>query len=175
MKGMATSNGQGRAGLLVSCGFMWAFRVSLPQSALALGVLRGCLGFLQTSTYQAVLTTDGNLSFALLLYQDGGMRWDYTKLAAGNVLIGFSRCCAHVWLRFGPAGISLSTMLGTSEMLSPGEPSSYPQNNPVLFKPSLLHHSSSHPNSSMGSRGRLHWEGDPKSFLSTQRRWLCPK
>ncbi|GAB0193616.1 mucin-4 [Grus japonensis] len=44
----------------------------------------------QTSTYQAVLTTDGNLSFALLLYQDGGMRWDYTKLAAGNVLIGFS-------------------------------------------------------------------------------------
>ncbi|XP_064522242.1 mucin-4 isoform X2 [Pseudopipra pipra] len=44
----------------------------------------------QTSTYQAVLTTDGNYSFALLLYQDGGMRWDYTKLAAGNVLIGFS-------------------------------------------------------------------------------------
>ncbi|KFR00588.1 Mucin-4, partial [Nipponia nippon] len=43
-----------------------------------------------TSTYQAVLTTDGNRSFALLLYQDGGMRWDYTKLAAGNVLIGFS-------------------------------------------------------------------------------------
>ncbi|KAF4796041.1 mucin 4, cell surface associated [Turdus rufiventris] len=44
----------------------------------------------QTSTYQAVLTTDGNRSFALLLYQDGGMRWDYTKLAAANVLIGFS-------------------------------------------------------------------------------------
>ncbi|XP_056214848.1 mucin-4 [Falco biarmicus] len=44
----------------------------------------------QTSTYQAVLTTDGNRSFALLLYQDGGMRWDYSKLAAGNVLIGFS-------------------------------------------------------------------------------------
>ncbi|KAJ7421252.1 hypothetical protein BTVI_19094 [Pitangus sulphuratus] len=44
----------------------------------------------QTSTYQAVLTTDGNYSFALLLYQDSGMRWDYTKLAAGNVLIGFS-------------------------------------------------------------------------------------
>ncbi|XP_053930529.1 mucin-4 isoform X3 [Cuculus canorus] len=44
----------------------------------------------QTSTYQAVLTTDGNHSFALLLYQDGGMRWDYTELAAGNVLIGFS-------------------------------------------------------------------------------------
>ncbi|XP_066182017.1 mucin-4 [Sylvia atricapilla] len=44
----------------------------------------------QTSTYQAVLTTDGIRSFALLLYQDGGMRWDYTKLAAANVLIGFS-------------------------------------------------------------------------------------
>ncbi|KAM9544223.1 mucin-4 isoform 1-T1 [Guaruba guarouba] len=44
----------------------------------------------QTSTYQAVLTTDGNRSFTLLLYQDGGMRWDYTKLAADNVLIGFS-------------------------------------------------------------------------------------
>ncbi|CAM9328463.1 unnamed protein product [Bubo scandiacus] len=44
----------------------------------------------QTSTYQAVLTTDGNRSFALLLYQDSGMRWDYAKLAAGNVLIGFS-------------------------------------------------------------------------------------
>ncbi|OWK62249.1 Mucin-4 [Lonchura striata] len=44
----------------------------------------------QTSTYQAVLTTDGNCSFALLLYQDGGMRWDYTRLAAANVLIGFS-------------------------------------------------------------------------------------
>nr|XP_009929544.1 PREDICTED: mucin-4 [Opisthocomus hoazin] len=44
----------------------------------------------QTSTYQVILTTDGNRSFALLLYQDGGMRWDYTKLAASNVLIGFS-------------------------------------------------------------------------------------
>lgn len=59
-------------------------------------MLRGCLGFLQTNTYQAVLTTDGNRSFALLLYQDGGMRWDYTKLAAANVLIGFSRCCTSV-------------------------------------------------------------------------------
>ncbi|NWH74563.1 MUC4 protein, partial [Piaya cayana] len=47
-------------------------------------------GDTQTSTYQAVLTTDGNCSFALLLYEDGGMRWDYTELAAGNVLIGFT-------------------------------------------------------------------------------------
>ncbi|KAF2976181.1 hypothetical protein EK904_010212, partial [Melospiza melodia maxima] len=45
----------------------------------------------QTSTYQAVLSTDGSRSFALLLYQDGGMRWDYSRLAAANVLIGFSR------------------------------------------------------------------------------------
>ncbi|XP_039930418.1 mucin-4 [Hirundo rustica] len=44
----------------------------------------------QTSTYQAVLTTDGIRSFALLLYQDRGMRWDYTKLAAANVLMGFT-------------------------------------------------------------------------------------
>ncbi|XP_061862007.1 mucin-4-like [Colius striatus] len=44
----------------------------------------------ETNTYQAVLTTDGTRSFALLLYQDGGMRWDYTRLAADNVLIGFS-------------------------------------------------------------------------------------
>lgn len=69
-------------------------------------VLRGCLVFPQTSTYQAILTTDGNRSFTLLLYQDGRMRWDYTKLAADNVLIGFSRCCAHMWLCFEGAGIS---------------------------------------------------------------------
>uniref|UniRef100_A0A8C3MIF9 Uncharacterized protein n=1 Tax=Geospiza parvula TaxID=87175 RepID=A0A8C3MIF9_GEOPR len=41
-------------------------------------------------TYQAVLSTDGSRSFALLLYQDGGMRWDYSRLPAANVLIGFS-------------------------------------------------------------------------------------
>ncbi|POI24989.1 hypothetical protein CIB84_011262 [Bambusicola thoracicus] len=44
----------------------------------------------QTNTYQAVLSTDGSRSFALLLYQDGGMRWDYTRLAARDALIGFS-------------------------------------------------------------------------------------
>ncbi|NXK54783.1 MUC4 protein, partial [Chauna torquata] len=44
----------------------------------------------QTNTYQAVLSTDGSQSFALLLYQDGGMRWDYAGLAARDVLIGFS-------------------------------------------------------------------------------------
>ncbi|OXB75646.1 UNVERIFIED_CONTAM: hypothetical protein H355_001290 [Colinus virginianus] len=44
----------------------------------------------QTNTYQAVLSTDGSRSFALLLYQDGGMRWDYAGLAARDALIGFS-------------------------------------------------------------------------------------
>ncbi|NXC47738.1 MUC4 protein, partial [Penelope pileata] len=44
----------------------------------------------QTNTFQAVLSTDGSRSFALLLYQDGGMRWDYTGLAARDALIGFS-------------------------------------------------------------------------------------
>lgn len=138
-------------------------------------MLRGCLGFLQTSTYQVVLTTDGNRSFALLLYQDGGMRWDYTKLAVGNVSIGFSRCCAHVWLCSGAAGISPSTMLGPSEMLSPEEPSSHAQSNPVPFKPSLLQTAAvPTPAALQGAEG-LCWEGDPKPPLSTQRRWLCPK
>ncbi|NWQ83671.1 MUC4 protein, partial [Columbina picui] len=44
----------------------------------------------RTNTYQAVLSTDGNRSFALLLYEDGRMQWDYTELAADNVLMGFS-------------------------------------------------------------------------------------
>lgn len=45
----------------------------------------------QTITYQAVLTTDGFRSYILMLYQEGGMRWDYTRLAATNVLIGYTR------------------------------------------------------------------------------------
>ncbi|XP_009998688.1 PREDICTED: mucin-4-like [Chaetura pelagica] len=44
----------------------------------------------RTSTYQAVLTTDGFRSYVLMLYQEGGMRWDYTRLAATNVLIGYT-------------------------------------------------------------------------------------
>ncbi|XP_068020177.1 mucin-4-like isoform X2 [Melanerpes formicivorus] len=44
----------------------------------------------RTITYQAVLTTDGFRSYILMLYQDGGMQWDYTKLAATNVLIGYT-------------------------------------------------------------------------------------
>ncbi|XP_062485013.1 mucin-4-like isoform X1 [Pezoporus occidentalis] len=44
----------------------------------------------RTITYQAVLTTDGFRSYVLMLYQDGGMQWDYTRLAATNVLIGYT-------------------------------------------------------------------------------------
>lgn len=101
-------------------------------------MLRGCLGFLQTNTYQAILTTDGNRSYALLLYQDGGMRWDYAKLAAANVLIGFSRCCPHVWLSLGAAGIFPSTRLEPTEPLSPRHPHFPRPSNPIPFKLSLL-------------------------------------
>uniref|UniRef100_K7F2M3 Mucin 4, cell surface associated n=2 Tax=Pelodiscus sinensis TaxID=13735 RepID=K7F2M3_PELSI len=44
----------------------------------------------RTNTYQAVLTTDGVKSYGLILYQDGGMQWDYTRLGATNVLMGYS-------------------------------------------------------------------------------------
>ncbi|XP_050164391.1 mucin-4-like [Myiozetetes cayanensis] len=44
----------------------------------------------KTITYQAVLTTDGFRSYILMLYQDGGMQWDYTRLTATNVLIGYT-------------------------------------------------------------------------------------
>ncbi|XP_032775989.1 mucin-4-like isoform X2 [Strigops habroptila] len=44
----------------------------------------------RTITYQAVLTTDGFRSYVLMLYQEGGMQWDYTRLAATNVLIGYT-------------------------------------------------------------------------------------
>ncbi|OXB75648.1 UNVERIFIED_CONTAM: hypothetical protein H355_001292 [Colinus virginianus] len=44
----------------------------------------------RTNTYQAVLTTDGFRSYVLILYQDGGMQWDYTQLPATNALIGYT-------------------------------------------------------------------------------------
>ncbi|XP_010395508.3 mucin-4-like isoform X3 [Corvus cornix cornix] len=44
----------------------------------------------KTITYQAVLTTDGFRSYILMLYQDGGMQWDYTRLTSTNVLIGYT-------------------------------------------------------------------------------------
>ncbi|XP_014109736.1 PREDICTED: mucin-4-like [Pseudopodoces humilis] len=44
----------------------------------------------KTVTYQAVLTTDGFRSYILMLYQDGGMQWDYTRLTSTDVLIGYT-------------------------------------------------------------------------------------
>ncbi|TRZ18062.1 hypothetical protein HGM15179_009065 [Zosterops borbonicus] len=44
----------------------------------------------KTITYQAVLTTDGFRSYILMLYQNGGMQWDYTRLTSTNVLIGYT-------------------------------------------------------------------------------------
>ncbi|KAM5332822.1 mucin-4 isoform 4-T4 [Glossophaga mutica] len=43
-----------------------------------------------TSTYQAILSTDGSRSFALFLYQSGGMQWDVTQHLGNWVLTGFS-------------------------------------------------------------------------------------
>lgn len=141
----------------------------------ALGVLRGCLGSLQTSTYQAVLTTDGIRSFALLLYQDGGMRWDYTKLAAANVLIGFSRCCTSV-TGFWDSRDLFQHCLETVRGIAPRRAQL-----PLLEQPcpistlSPANCSSSHPSCSMGRGGGLCWKGDLKPPLSTQWQWLCPK
>uniref|UniRef100_A0A803JTA1 Uncharacterized protein n=2 Tax=Xenopus tropicalis TaxID=8364 RepID=A0A803JTA1_XENTR len=43
----------------------------------------------QTNTYQAVLTTDGYVSYVLMLYKDGEMNWDVTNRAS-NLVIGYS-------------------------------------------------------------------------------------
>ncbi|CAI9175609.1 unnamed protein product [Rangifer tarandus platyrhynchus] len=43
-----------------------------------------------TNTYQAILSTDGSRSYALFLYQSGGMRWNVTRRPGNPVLIGFS-------------------------------------------------------------------------------------
>ncbi|XP_038608223.1 mucin-4 [Tachyglossus aculeatus] len=43
-----------------------------------------------TNTFQAILTTDGSRSFALILYQDGGMRWNVSQVTLTNALIGFT-------------------------------------------------------------------------------------
>ncbi|XP_045707167.1 mucin-4 isoform X3 [Phyllostomus hastatus] len=43
-----------------------------------------------TSTYQAILSTDGSRSFTLFLYQSGGMQWDVTQHPGNWVLMGFS-------------------------------------------------------------------------------------
>ncbi|XP_066096979.1 mucin-4 isoform X5 [Saccopteryx bilineata] len=44
----------------------------------------------RTNTYQAILSTDGSRSFALFLYQSGGMQWDVSQHLDNEVLMGFS-------------------------------------------------------------------------------------
>ncbi|XP_042526209.1 mucin-4 [Dipodomys spectabilis] len=43
-----------------------------------------------TNTYQAILTTDGSRSYALFLYQRGGMQWHVTQRPHSSVVMGFS-------------------------------------------------------------------------------------
>nr|XP_031310199.1 mucin-4 isoform X6 [Camelus dromedarius] len=43
-----------------------------------------------TNTYQAILSTDGSRSYALFLYQSGGMQWDVTQRPGNPVLMGFT-------------------------------------------------------------------------------------
>ncbi|XP_012495171.1 PREDICTED: mucin-4 [Propithecus coquereli] len=44
----------------------------------------------RTSTYQAILSTDGSRSYTLFLYQSGSMQWDVTQRPGTSVLMGFS-------------------------------------------------------------------------------------
>ncbi|MEJ1283247.1 mucin 4 [Cricetulus griseus] len=43
-----------------------------------------------TNTYQAILSTDGSSSYALFLYQSGGMKWNVIQGLGNQVLMGFS-------------------------------------------------------------------------------------
>ncbi|XP_055426067.1 mucin-4 [Bubalus kerabau] len=43
-----------------------------------------------TNTYQAILSTDGSRSYALFLYQSGGMQWNVTGRPGNSVLMGFA-------------------------------------------------------------------------------------
>ncbi|KAI4033179.1 mucin 4, cell surface associated [Homo sapiens] len=45
---------------------------------------------LGSNTYQAILSTDGSRSYALFLYQSGGMQWDVAQRSGKPVLMGFS-------------------------------------------------------------------------------------
>lgn len=47
-------------------------------------------GSFGTNTYQAILSTDGSVSYALFLYQSGGMRWDVSQHLQNHVLMGFT-------------------------------------------------------------------------------------
>ncbi|KAF3827462.1 hypothetical protein GH733_002948 [Mirounga leonina] len=48
-----------------------------------------------TNTYQVILSTDGSRSYALFLYQSGGMQWDVTQRPGNPVLMGFSSGDGH--------------------------------------------------------------------------------
>ena len=70
-------------------GVRWDIRKETPdlsQASLCLSPIN-----LQTNTYQAILSTDGSRSYALFLYQSGGMQWDVTQRPGNPVLMGFSR------------------------------------------------------------------------------------
>uniref|UniRef100_H2ZYL8 Mucin-4 n=1 Tax=Latimeria chalumnae TaxID=7897 RepID=H2ZYL8_LATCH len=43
----------------------------------------------KTNTYQAILTTNGNETYVLMLFKDNGMNWDVQTKAATNLLMGF--------------------------------------------------------------------------------------
>ncbi|XP_053316345.1 mucin-4 [Spea bombifrons] len=43
----------------------------------------------KTNTYQAILTTDGYISYVLMMYKDGGMNWDVSNHIS-NLVIGYS-------------------------------------------------------------------------------------
>ncbi|XP_040858501.1 mucin-4-like [Ochotona curzoniae] len=74
-----------------------------------------------TSTYQAVLSTDGSRSYALFLYQSGGMQWDVAQRPGNSVLMGFSSGDGYfanspltfrpVWERYRPDQL-LNSRLG---------------------------------------------------------------
>ncbi|KAM7248301.1 hypothetical protein CapIbe_000340 [Capra ibex] len=59
---------------------------SLQNSKLAFA-LRGQE---KTNTYQAILSMDGSRSYALFLYQSGGMQWNVSGRPGNPVLMGFS-------------------------------------------------------------------------------------
>ncbi|XP_062037094.1 mucin-4 [Lepus europaeus] len=65
-----------------------------------------------TCTYQAILSTDGSMSYALFLYQSNGMQWDVAQRPGNSVLMGFSSADGYfansplisrpVWERYRP-------------------------------------------------------------------------
>ncbi|KAL4824386.1 hypothetical protein H8958_019662 [Nasalis larvatus] len=107
---------------------------------------------LGSNTYQAILSTDGSRSYALFLYQSGGMQWDVAQRSGNLVLMGFSS----------------------------GD--GYFENSPLMSQPVWeKYHPDRFLNSSSGLRGlqfyRLHREERPNyrlkclQWLKSQPRW----